>query len=233
MTSEAPGIADVQSLLATSLVINGHGARTASSFSVGGHVLFAPHDLSTPYSLTMDFAIETMVRGGVLPSVRQGSWTTYGARFHRPDAPDVELRPWNVLEWQSFSRLLTSDPSLWSDIDGKTGLYASRDPHMKLVVRRSDQSLGVAASVRPVAGKPTFLFAPGVAKIKILDRVLLSEILAVVRQLSGERLVILATCNAAGDDDEELELSRDDGEIGIASILSTAPRKRVSKGCRW
>ncbi|MEH1912772.1 hypothetical protein [Nostoc sp.] len=217
---------DIQLLCSCALVINGHGSKTVNdSIDIKNHILLTPHSLEVPYALSMDFSIESQLRQGFLPRVHNGAWTRYGLRYGTSHAPNVIIQPWSDGELLSFSRQIGNDPKLWSNIDGLSGYYCERDTSMCLILRTPDGTLSYIG--RRMSAKcfeeistncqltgifkgyvPIFLYAPQVAKVKILGRTTLNEIMNSVQRIAGNRLLLLATCNT-GQNNQHVSLIRD------------------------
>jgi hypothetical protein len=229
----------VEKLRSSALVINGHGVKTTdSSFNLNDHVLLTPDKLDAPYLLSVKFAVEKKLRQGYLPHVHNGNWTVYGKGSMSNSAPDVNIRPWNNdTELSLFSRRITTETNLWSEIDCVTGYYCERDADVRLILRNADGSLSYldqshsAEYFKTVVlgtkrgdlwlGSPIFLYAPQVAKVKILGKTTLKEISDAIRYIAGSRLLVLLTCNS-GQNDKLVHLVRHAREVSISVLLATA-----------
>lgn len=226
MDAVVPMKDNIQLLCSSALVINGHGSKTVNdSIDIENHILLTPHRLEVPYVLSMDFSIESHLRQGFLPRVHNGAWTGYGLRYGTSHAPNVIIQPWSDGELLSFSKQISNDPELWSKIDSVSGYYCERDVNMCLILRTPDGTLSYLdwrmsakcfeeiGANRQLTGTfkgyvPIFLYAPQVAKVKILGRTTLNEIMHSVGRIAGNRLLLLATCNT-GQNDHHVSLVRD------------------------
>lgn len=223
-------------LIENIIVVNGHGAKTDKNFDIGENILLAPDSLDTSYIFSVDkaWSIEKNAKNGQLKPVANGKWTSYP---QQTTVPDVKLAPWKMGEVREFSKRISSENSLWSDIDGANGVYLDRDQKAVLVVKK--ESNYIYLNHQQAAhyfsdlskcddkkylqylkenGAPIFLYAPKVNKIKILEGTSLSEVMKCTNAIDGNKMIILATCNAAKEN-KNVSLKISEPDLPIANMV--------------
>lgn len=215
------------------LVINGHGSKSDSTFDIRDNVMLTPHELTTPYTFSVDYEMGILMKKGKLKPVKNGQWNAYSKQSSA--VPNVNVFPWKDNEVFEFASRIAIDTNLWSEIDGVKGLYFDRDPDLRLVILTHkgtyeyldrDAAKGFFKNINNKIksdGKPLFLYAPKVGKVKPFNETSVREILTCINQFAGKKIVVLATCNAISEQDKEVSLSIDSAEdIDISSLLPQA-----------
>lgn len=219
------------------LVINGHGGKTNRKFDVGANILMTPGNLDEPYITSVDpnYNLEQDFLNGKIKPIKDGNWHVYSHEKNQENGvPDVDISPWNNNEAQLFSSSISNKTNLWSEIDGKQGLYIDRDPNSILVIRSNDgghhylnqaqskeyfNNLSQNRATNP-AGTPIFFLAPNVGKVKILNRTSLSEVMGCLGELNIEnRNIICATCNNKSGNDKNIAIDHKSESVLVSSII--------------
>jgi hypothetical protein len=223
-------------LIENIIVVNGHGSKTDKNFDIGENILLAPDSLDTSYVFSVDtnWSIEKNAKNGKLKPVANGKWTSYA---QQTTIPDVKLAPWKMGEVREFSKRISSELALWSNIDDANGLYLDRDQNAVLVVKKENnyvylnhqQAANYFSDLSKCDDKkylqylkdngvPIFLYAPKVNKIKILEATSLSEVMKCTNVIDGNKMIILATCNAAKEN-KNVTLKINESDLPIANMV--------------
>lgn len=200
-----------KSMFSDAIVINGHGAKTNTMFTLHDHTLITPGDLKKPYVFAVDnnYSIENDLREGTLKPALKGNWTVYNENV-TAKVPEVKIGPWKATELKEFSARILKDGKMWSNIDHQQKPYLERDSDAKLVLKKGNeytyldshdaqdvfQKINNNTYNYAKEGTPIFFYAPQVGKVKMLGETVLSEVLKHLDNIDGGKLVLLATCNA-------------------------------------
>lgn len=233
------GVNSNHGITSNALIINGHGRKSNRKFNMGGNTIVTPGSLSAPYLFAAgtSWNLEKQFKAGIIKPVENGTWTTYHQSLGS-QMPDMDLYPWTMGEVRQFAQRVVSDTKLWSDIDDKEGLYFDRDAEAKLVVKLNNQykylngkeaakyfirmnncSDAEYVKLLQTQGVPLFLYAPQVGKIKPLERTSLSEVLKCVNTIDGDKIVMVAACNEAKENNKTITFQHSGPDIYVNQVL--------------
>lgn len=215
------------------LVINGSGTKTNETFDLQNHTLITPDDLQHSYVLGFDPErhLQKKFRKGLVKPLHNGSWTIYGKQYASHKVRDIIIKPWKKKELKQFTKRVLTDPELWSYQDNQKGLYFERDKKAILVVKKPNGAYSYLNATQAKLffeniqqkkykyakdGMPLFVYAPKIGKIKILSSTRLSEVLANVQKIDGDKLFLLMACNASRSINKTLTLKTKEKDIDLS-----------------